>query len=122
MNMITSANKRLDINSPSRVYGKMGNYMAQGMSIGFADEMKNTTENMTNAIPTDLDMSGSYNTSSSSSLSGDGKVMDLIIALANKTAVFNLNTKTFASATASDISTELAVIKNNNGRGKGVRT
>lgn len=42
----------LGIKSPSRVFAGIGEYMAQGLGIGFADEMKSVNKDIQGAIPT----------------------------------------------------------------------
>ena len=50
------------IHSPSTLFrDEIGENLALGIGEGFTDEMKNVTNEMKNAIPTDFDMNGSYN-------------------------------------------------------------
>lgn len=53
----------LGIHSPSRVFAKIGGYMAEGMGVGFADEMNSVRKQMENAIPTTLGSFGGISTS-----------------------------------------------------------
>ena len=46
------------IASPSKVFAEMGGYMAQGLGLGFEDEMANVTEQMRDAVPTSFDVTG----------------------------------------------------------------
>ena len=51
----------LGIQSPSKVYKGIGEYMAEGLGIGFGDEMDSVSQEMQDAIPTsfDTDINGS---------------------------------------------------------------
>lgn len=52
----------LGIKSPSRVMrDKVGVFMAQGIAVGFEDEMANVTKEMQDAIPTSFDVGASIN-------------------------------------------------------------
>lgn len=56
------------IASPSKLFkNEVGKYLAEGIGVGFEDEMKNVTNEMQNAIPTNFDLNGSYNNVSSPS-------------------------------------------------------
>lgn len=52
--------KGIDAHSPSRLFAKFGGYMAQGVGVGFADEMQAVTKKINNSIPTDITMTGQY--------------------------------------------------------------
>ena len=60
----------LGIHSPSRVFAKIGGYMAEGMGVGFEKEMNTVRKQMENAIPTTL-----------SSLNGGLSTADLVNGL-----------------------------------------
>lgn len=46
----------MKIHSPSKVFSdEVGKYMAQGIGVGFGNEMKNVNADMQNAISTDFD-------------------------------------------------------------------
>lgn len=45
-----SARSRMKISSPSKVWAEIGDYMAQGMAVGFTDGMGNTDKTMLNAM------------------------------------------------------------------------
>jgi len=50
------------IHSPSLVFkNEIGKNLALGLGEGFTDEMKNITNEMQSAVPTDFDINGSYN-------------------------------------------------------------
>lgn len=52
----------LGIHSPSRLFrDEIGKNIALGLGEGFINEMKNVTNKMNKAIPTDFDINGSYN-------------------------------------------------------------
>lgn len=53
----------LGIHSPSRVFAKIGGYMAEGMGIGFTDGMNSVRKQMENAIPTSIGNFGGVSTS-----------------------------------------------------------
>ena len=44
------------IASPSKVFAEMGGYMAQGLGLGFEDEMAAVTDQMRDAVPTSFDV------------------------------------------------------------------
>ena len=50
----------LGIHSPSKVFAGMGENMALGLGDGFTDEMKAVTKQINKAVPTSIDMAGSY--------------------------------------------------------------
>ena len=52
----------LGIHSPSRVFAKIGGYMAEGMGVGFEKEMNTVRKQMENAIPTTLSSVGGLST------------------------------------------------------------
>jgi phage-related protein len=50
------------INSPSKLFrDKVGKPLAEGIGVGFSDEMKNVTSEMKDAIPTNWDVEGNLN-------------------------------------------------------------
>lgn len=56
MSRVTNAvKKEMKINSPSKVYAQIGDYMAQGIGVGFTDEMQDVTKDITGSIPTSID-------------------------------------------------------------------
>ncbi len=59
------------IHSPSTVFrDEVGTYLAQGVGLGFTDEMQQITKDMNNSIPTDFEVNGAYK------LSGSASIMD----------------------------------------------
>ena len=50
--IVSSAKSRQKIASPSKVWAEIGDFMAQGLGVGFTDEMKNVTRDITDSIPT----------------------------------------------------------------------
>ena len=57
MQRVTSAvRSEMQIHSPSKVFAKIGDFMAQGLGEGFTDEMKTVTSDITNSIPKSLDV------------------------------------------------------------------
>ena len=72
------------IHSPSKVFKEqIGTNMALGVGEGFTDTMKDVTNSMTNAIPTDFDLSSNVNLSNSlsnSNLSMDNNYNSMVNA------------------------------------------
>ena len=78
------------IKSPSRLFKKeVGTYLAQGIGVGFADEMDKVTKDMQNALPTSFDTmvnadissfsnTKNHNTSSEKSNSGITVIIDKV--------------------------------------------
>ena len=65
--IVDGMKKALGIHSPSRVFrDEVGKYLAEGIGVGFTDEMKNVTSDMQDAIPTNFDLNGSYGALNSS--------------------------------------------------------
>lgn len=61
----------LGIHSPSRVLrDKVGKFMAEGIGVGFSDEMKSVTADMQNAIPTNFDVDATANVNGSTGYAG----------------------------------------------------
>jgi phage-related protein len=55
------------IKSPSRVFrDEVGNYLAEGIGVGFEETMSDVSKDMTSAIPTEFDTNVNMKTSSSS--------------------------------------------------------
>ena len=56
--LVKQSQKELGINSPSKVFAnKVGKFSALGFGVGFKKEMKNVSEEMKDAIPTEFDIS-----------------------------------------------------------------
>lgn len=63
--IVSGFKSALKIHSPSRVFSdEVGKYMAQGIGVGFGDEMKNVNADMQSAISTDFDLGTTSVTSS----------------------------------------------------------
>lgn len=61
------------IASPSKLFrDQIGKYLAEGIGVGFADEMKNVSEEMQDSIPTDFDVSPALNMSDIQEVGGYG--------------------------------------------------
>jgi phage-related protein len=59
------------INSPSKLFeDQVGKYLAQGIGVGFTDEMRDVTAEMQDALPTSFDVGADLNSSSLSSTGG----------------------------------------------------
>ena len=48
--IVASAKSRMKISSPSKVWAEIGNYMAQGLDVGFVNEMKTVTQDINNSL------------------------------------------------------------------------
>lgn len=58
--ILTGIKEFFGIHSPSTLFrDEVGKFMAQGIGIGFSDEMKDVTEQMQNAVPTEFDVNSS---------------------------------------------------------------
>lgn len=57
INVVGSAENELDINSPSKVFEKIGQFTAMGFGEGFGDEMKTVSASVKGALPTDFNIS-----------------------------------------------------------------
>lgn len=61
-NIVGNIKGALGIHSPSTILrDQVGKFMAQGIGIGFSDEMKDVTKNMQNSIPTEFDVTSTIN-------------------------------------------------------------
>lgn len=70
----------LKIHSPSRVFrDEVGKYIAEGIGVGFTDEMKSVTADMINAIPTNFDVDANVK-GSSGYVSSDGYSYDRLVS------------------------------------------
>jgi len=47
-----AAREAMQIHSPSKVFGEIGDYMAQGVGVGFTGRMKDVTSDIASALPT----------------------------------------------------------------------
>ena len=75
MRRITSSvRSEMQIASPSKVFAKIGNYMAQGLDVGFTAEMKSVTNDIKNAMPTSIDGIGIQENKSSPAYSANNMV------------------------------------------------
>ena len=59
---VRAARKEMDINSPSRVMAEIGDYMAQGVGVGWSDRMETVTDTIGNSLSDGLErkMSNAY--------------------------------------------------------------
>ena len=71
--IVKSAKRRMKIHSPSKVWAEIGDYMAQGLGVGFTDEMKDVTRDINNSLPTSID-------SKSSSISATSNSFDSMVS------------------------------------------
>jgi hypothetical protein len=100
--------------------------LAEGIGVGFTNAMAGVNKEIAKSLPTDLNIDGSYNGSSSiSSPSGTSSELNelrgLILELAKRPVALNINSKEFARATTPDISTEMASLNNVGSRKVGRR-
>lgn len=61
----------LGIQSPSKVFAGIGEYMAEGLGQGFSAEMHNVARQINNSVPTSIDMQGQYQVSGMSQISNN---------------------------------------------------
>ena len=61
--IVSSAKAKMDINSPSKVWAEIGDYMAQGLDVGFVGAMKGVTKDINNSLPTSIQGVDSLNQS-----------------------------------------------------------
>ena len=59
--LVNRIKRKLGIHSPSTVFAELGDYMAQGLGIGFTSQMTNVSRQMQKAIPTSFDFDISSN-------------------------------------------------------------
>ena len=67
-----SARAKMKIKSPSRVWAEIGDYMAQGLDVGFVGAMSQVTKDIQNAIPSSAgDISSGVNPMASQTTPAD---------------------------------------------------
>lgn len=67
-NIVGNIKDALGIHSPSAILrDQVGKFMAQGIGVGFSDEMINVSKNMQNSIPAEFDINSTIKTNESSS-------------------------------------------------------
>lgn len=83
------------IKSPSTLFrDEVGTYLAQGIGVGFTDEMKSVAEDMVHALPTDFDVTPNITTGFSSRKQyTDNNVVSDENRGGNFTAIINNNSK-----------------------------
>lgn len=83
------------IKSPSTLFrDEVGTYLAQGIGVGFTDEMKSVAEDMVHALPTDFDVTPNITTGFSSKKQySDNNVVSDENKGGNFTAIINNNSK-----------------------------
>lgn len=83
------------IKSPSTLFrDEVGTYLAQGIGVGFTDEMKSVAEDMVHALPTDFDVTPNITTGFSSRKQySDNNVVSDEDRGGNFTAIINNNSK-----------------------------
>ena len=80
-NIVGNIKNALGIHSPSAILrDQVGKYMAQGIGVGFSDEMINVSKNMQNAIPTEFNVN--------STIKADEMTNKGILSLENITGAF----------------------------------
>lgn len=52
--IVAAVESEMDINSPSKVFAGIGEYMAAGIGVGFEKEMRTVEKNIKKAMPTDV--------------------------------------------------------------------
>lgn len=61
----------LGIQSPSKVFAGIGEYMAEGLGQGFSAEMRNVEKQINSSVPTSIDMAGQYQVSGINQISNN---------------------------------------------------
>ncbi len=85
--VLKSAKDVFDIHSPSKLFrDEIGTYLAQGIGVGFSDEMQNVSKNMFASIPTDFDLSQKLTTNLSKGInigttSSNGEAISMPITI-----------------------------------------
>lgn len=80
----------LGIQSPSKVFAGIGEYMAEGLGQGFSTEMRNVAKQINNSVPTNIDMTGQFqalgnsNVISNTPIQAQGQTVNLTITLDGK--------------------------------------
>lgn len=79
----------LGIQSPSKVFAGIGEYMADGLGQGFENEMRSVAKQINSSVPTNIDMTGQYQMGSSSVISNtpiqaQGQPVNITITLDGK--------------------------------------
>lgn len=86
--------KLLGIHSPSTLFrDEIGTYLAQGIGVGFTDEMKNVAKNMEKAVPTNFDITPNVTSGFRTTNNGVSNVSDEMGSIGGFTAIINNNSK-----------------------------
>ena len=94
------AKEVLDIHSPSRVFrDEVGKYMAQGVGVGFEDEMDNINADVEKALNTTVDVASDTNTPTSQE-NGLQTVITLLEEILRKDTTLTMDGKTLARGLA----------------------
>jgi phage-related protein len=80
--IVDSIKSFFGIQSPSTVFAGLGGFMAQGLGVGFENEMRKVSEQMQASIPTGLELNGTY---SATARMGEGIVNGLASVLGGAT-------------------------------------
>ena len=85
--VVASAKANMKINSPSKVWAEIGDFMAQGLGVGFVNEMKVVNEDIQKSLPTEAanNLLGQLNGNGSKLANANGNVSN------NKTMNFTQN-------------------------------
>ena len=121
-NIVGNIKEALGIHSPSAILrDEVGKFMAQGIGVGFSDEMKDVTEQMQSAIPTKFNIETEGNITNSSNSKID-TLLDMLenylpqlITASNKQIV--LDTGAFVGATVDQYDIALGNIQIKGKRG-----
>lgn len=96
--LVSDVSGWLGIHSPSKVFAGIGNYMALGLGEGFTKSMSDISEDITNAIPTEFDISPEI--SSSGAVSGTDRDN---ISASGQRIVLMLNIENFYNQNKQDL-------------------
>ncbi len=58
--IVDAVKNKLGIHSPSTVFAGIGEYMAQGLGVGFENAMADVSKQINNSVPTDVSINGNY--------------------------------------------------------------
>lgn len=75
--VVADVRARMKINSPSKVFAEIGDYMAQGLGVGFTDEMKGVTKDIQASIPQTV---GAVSSKGATAAIASGNTYDMVSA------------------------------------------
>lgn len=95
--MVDGAKDALGIHSPSRVFrDEVGIYAAQGVGVGFVEEMDNVNKDIQDSINTNINLEPIKK--ESTTVSGMGEITDLLLQILNKDTILEVEGREIARA------------------------